>query len=466
MTRWCSQQRPAVDLHQLQHRLLDYGGSSGFQPGSTYKVFTLAEWLNDGHSLRESFDGRKRAFTRFTDSCVGNWSGSYEPRNDDGRIASNAINATKWSVNSGFMAMATQLDLCKIKQTAEAFLVHRADGEPLEMNPGDVLGSQVVAPITMATAFAGIANGGLTCSPIVIDRILDRSGVEVPPPKTTCRQSVEPSVAAAMAYAMKETFSGDGTAVASNTGSGVPHIGKTGTTDSAKDTWMIGASTAAATAVWVGNVNYDANLRELRFESGPAATARHRIWPRIMANADARWGGAAFAEPDDSAFRVVQADIPDVRGKTLDEARSMIENAGFGTADAGPQDSELPAGQVSATNPSGSAPRGSVVGVHTSNGSLVLMPDCGRHAGEGCACRALRVRGRVGGPGCHRPSAERRCDRELSGGRHPDQGRQRGDHHGGEAPVAQAMSSWPTVRARLIASMRERAPNATKESER
>ena len=35
----------------------DYGGSSGLQPGSTFKVFTLAEWLNEGHSLRETFNG-------------------------------------------------------------------------------------------------------------------------------------------------------------------------------------------------------------------------------------------------------------------------------------------------------------------------------------------------------------------------------------------------------------------------
>ena len=33
---------------------IDYGGSSGFQPGSTYKVFTLGEWVNAGHSLRET----------------------------------------------------------------------------------------------------------------------------------------------------------------------------------------------------------------------------------------------------------------------------------------------------------------------------------------------------------------------------------------------------------------------------
>ena len=32
------------------------GGSSGFQPGSTYKIFTLAQWLNEGHSLSERVD--------------------------------------------------------------------------------------------------------------------------------------------------------------------------------------------------------------------------------------------------------------------------------------------------------------------------------------------------------------------------------------------------------------------------
>jgi membrane peptidoglycan carboxypeptidase len=30
-----------------------YGGSSGFQPGSTYKVFTLLNWLQNGHGINE-----------------------------------------------------------------------------------------------------------------------------------------------------------------------------------------------------------------------------------------------------------------------------------------------------------------------------------------------------------------------------------------------------------------------------
>jgi membrane peptidoglycan carboxypeptidase len=354
---------------------IDYGGSSGFQPGSTYKVFTLGEWVNAGHSLRESFDGRKRTFTHFTNSCDGNWSGSFPPRNDDGRIANNAVDATRWSVNSSFMAMAQQLDLCKIKQMAESFGVHRADGDPLEMFPSDVLGSQEVAPLTMASAFGGIANNGITCSPIAIDRIVDRNGADIAPPKSDCRQSVPPNVAAAMAYAMKQTFSGDGTAVASNTGTGVPHIGKTGTTDDAKDTWMIGASTTAATAVWVGNVVGKANLRNLSFDSGQAATARHRIWPRIMTVADNAWGGDAFQEPDSSAFRVIETDVPDVRGMSPAEARAILEKASFTVIDGASQDSELPAGQVSGTNPTGTAPHGSTIELYTSNGKMSTMPN-------------------------------------------------------------------------------------------
>jgi len=353
----------------------DYGGSSGLQPGSTYKVFTLAEWLNEGHSLRETFNGSRRAFTAFTDSCTGNWTGSYNPRNDDGRVANNAVNATKWSVNTSFMAMASQLDLCKIKQTAQAFGVHRADNAELQMNPSDVLGTQEIAPLTMAAAFAGIANNGLTCTPIAIDKIVKANGEEVPPPATTCSQSVTPEVAHAMSFAMQETFSGDGTAVASNTYTGVPHIGKTGTTDGAKDTWMIGASTKAATAVWVGNVVGEANLRDLDFDSGYAATARHRIWPRIMTVADNKWGGDAFPEPDASAFKQVLVDVPQVAGLSLEAAKQAIEAAGFVFEDGGQQDSNLPADTVSGTDPSGQAGRGSTIRVFTSNGSGTTVPD-------------------------------------------------------------------------------------------
>ncbi|KRE26341.1 hypothetical protein ASG80_03710 [Agromyces sp. Soil535] len=366
----------------------DYGGSSGLQPGSTFKVFTLAEWLNEGHSLRETFNGSRRTFTSFPAACYGGWSGSYNPRNDDSTSANNAVDATKYSVNTAFMAMAQQLDLCKIRDTAQAFGVRRADGLDLgqkydletgEVNPDEVfgpsavLGTEEVSPLAMAAAFAGIANNGLTCSPIAIDKIVDANGAEIPPPASNCTQSVTPEVAHAMAYAMQTTF--DGTASASDPGTGIPHIGKTGTTDGAKDTWMTGASTKAATAVWVGNVTGEANLRELDFPSGYAATARHRIWPAIMTIADNKWGGDVFPEPDASAFKQVMVDVPQVAGLSLDAAKQAIEAAGFVFEDGGQQDSNLPAGTVTGTDPSGQAGRGSTIRVFTSDGNGTTVPD-------------------------------------------------------------------------------------------
>ena len=37
-----------------------YGGSHGFAPGSTFKPFTLLEWLKQGHSLYETVNGSVR----------------------------------------------------------------------------------------------------------------------------------------------------------------------------------------------------------------------------------------------------------------------------------------------------------------------------------------------------------------------------------------------------------------------
>ncbi|WP_181024719.1 transglycosylase domain-containing protein [Rathayibacter rathayi] len=40
------------------------GGGNGFQTGSAYKVFTLAEWLDRGHTLLEQFDSKQKKLDR------------------------------------------------------------------------------------------------------------------------------------------------------------------------------------------------------------------------------------------------------------------------------------------------------------------------------------------------------------------------------------------------------------------
>jgi membrane peptidoglycan carboxypeptidase len=266
-------------------------------------VFTLAEWLREGHSLAERVDSsRKAKWGTFNDSCLGpqnyddqNWN----PKNDANESGSrySALEATIGSINTGYIGMAKRLDLCGIRKTAEAFRMHRADGDPLVQSAASVIGTNEIAPLSMAVAFAGIANGGVTCTPIAIDRITRPDGSELTVPAAECTQSVEPKVAAGMVYAMRRVMT-SGTAQQSyrDTTPRVPVIGKTGTTDGNKDTWMSGASTKVATVVAVVSVTGEVNQRAVSFDSGQAATARHRMWPAVMSVANAKYGGGEFVE--------------------------------------------------------------------------------------------------------------------------------------------------------------------------
>ena len=369
----------------------NYGGSSGFQPGSTFKVFTLGEWLNEGHSVNESVDARKRSnWGTFNDSCNGpvNVDG-WDPRNDSGEQGGywSALQNTVNSYNTGFVAMAKQLDLCGIKKTATALMSDgRADGGELgtpasepswTFQPSAVLGTEEVAPLAMATAFAAIAGKGVSCSPIAIDKITDANGEAIAAPKADCKQAVTAEVAAGMDYAMQRVMT-DGTGSSSYykmDTQGTPMIGKTGTTDNAEATWMSGASTRVATVVGVYNVTGHVNLRETYFDAGEAAVLRHNIWPRVMDVANSKYPGESFPEPPNGLLNAPQVSVPDVLGLAPEAAQKALEAAGFGWTMDGDVDSSQPKGTIGAQNPTGSASKGSVISLKVSRGNVSGIPD-------------------------------------------------------------------------------------------
>ncbi|MFB2555228.1 transglycosylase domain-containing protein [Herbiconiux liangxiaofengii] len=356
-----------------------YGGSTGFQVGSTYKIFTLAEWLKTGHSLGDIINGNAGTLNlaQFRDSCTGGNGGTYSVKNDGGSNPGNVtvLQATAQSVNLAYLRMAQKLDQCEIRKTAEAFGVHRADGGPLGENPADVLGTNEIAPLTMAAAFAAVANQGTFCTPVAISRIVDSTGAELPVPQTTCSQAVEPNIAAAMATAMQAVLAGGGTAGLSNPNDGIPHLGKTGTTDSEKDTWFVGASTKLATAVWVGNVVGTVSIRNTSIMGNSGGNIRHYIWKQYMTDADGKYGGDAFPAADSTLVNGVKVAIPNVAGMTIDQAQAAITQAGFDFQDGGQIDSTRAAGVVDSSSPSGSASKGSTISVFTSNGQLRTVPN-------------------------------------------------------------------------------------------
>ena len=52
---------------------LVHGVSTGFETGSTFKLFTLVDWLETGHTLSETVNGSLRAIPRLQDRCEGTW---------------------------------------------------------------------------------------------------------------------------------------------------------------------------------------------------------------------------------------------------------------------------------------------------------------------------------------------------------------------------------------------------------
>jgi membrane peptidoglycan carboxypeptidase len=358
----------------------EYGGSSGFPVGSTYKIFALATWLNEGRGLNEVVDASRFELNQaaFRDTCDdggGPWGGVWRFKNSGGGggAAMTVFNATVNSVNSAYASMGEQLDQCAIRTMAESFGVHLATNEPLRTNPSAILGTNEIAPLTMAAAFAAIGGGGIYCEPIAVDRIIDRDGTELPGQQPECRRAVKAEVAAALAAPMQSVITG-GTATRSQIGDGVPILGKTGSTDSWNQTWMVGSTTKVASAVWVGNVTGQFSMQ--RYPNG--AALRHDIFRPLMAAINRQYGGSGFPAPPANLLAGSGVKLPgDVIGMTQEQAKSLLEGLGLRFEVAGQVDSALEAGRVATMSfsPGTLLARGTIVKVSISRGNLVELPN-------------------------------------------------------------------------------------------
>jgi membrane peptidoglycan carboxypeptidase len=355
-----------------------YGGSSGFDVGSTFKSMILLDWLKNGHSLRETVSGEKRTFSRWTDSCSGNYTEPYTPVNYDGTSPGRItpIEATKRSVNTAFVAMAQELDMCEIYQTAEDMGVHRADGKDLQRFPATLLGSNEIAPLSLAQAIAGIAAGGLSCTPIAIDKVVGPDGEEIAAPKSECTQAVTPEVANTAAYALETVFEGGGTAARASV-PGAPLMGKTGTADEARHSWITGGTTEAVTSLWVGNVTGEDSMYDVRVKNGVSGfSAKFGIFSDILRASIAKYGGENFGKPDDALIRAKQIQVPDVTGQSVEAATAALASAGFGTQVGDAVTSDVEAGLVASTNPGGGSyvATGSTITIRPSSGAPAPEP--------------------------------------------------------------------------------------------
>ena len=359
---------------------LAYGGSIGFQVGSTYKPFTLLNWLQSGRGLNEVVDANPRTEpqSKFMDSCAGPYVGNFPFKNASGETGTRTVLAALvGSVNAAFVSMATQLDQCNTLKIAEALGVHRAGDDPytpeveeaMESNPAAILGTNTIAPLTIAASYAGIASGGIYCRPTAVDYIMNSAGEKLPGQAKECSVALDPEVAATAAYAMQAAYA----SYSSNARDGIPMIAKTGTTDRAVQTWMTGSTTKVATSAWFGNIvgqysiyNYNGGLAN-RFGIGRA----------LFSYTNNLYGGGAFPGPASRLMTGAGIEVPTMTGGTLENSKALLEGLNLAYKNGGEVDSDLPIGTVVRSSPAAGKviARGMTVKVYTSNGSMSRVPD-------------------------------------------------------------------------------------------
>ncbi len=244
-----------------------YGSSQGFPTGSSFKAFTLAAALKDGMKLNDTVNApQSHTPIGFFRNCNGDPIGNqprlgyYAPANDEkgslGKVT--LYKATAQSINTAFTSLEQEVGVCKVANMAASLGVHRAapaGGEKttaLLQVPSMTLGTNEIAPMTMAAGYAAFAANGKYCKPIAITAITSATGKKYSTPSADCTQAISKDIATAVTSALQKVLQGGGTAGGEGL-SGRESAGKTGTTNSSAQAWFVGYTPQLATAVYVGH---------------------------------------------------------------------------------------------------------------------------------------------------------------------------------------------------------------------
>lgn len=280
----------------------EHGGSRGFQPGSTFKPYTLVAWLQSGRKLNDVVQGTSRTWDlrQFSASCTG-FGGTWRPGNSEGYLAGSmtVTTATAQSVNTAYIDMASQLDQCAIAEAAydTGFRPSLSNGEDssnsyftddgVEVTPSMTLGVQNTSPLAQASAYATFANQGKYCNPVAILKVTNTQGEELEIPKADCRRTISASVANTVTSALERVPRAGGSAAKAALAGGRTAAGKTGTAGNNTHTWFVGYTPQLSTAVWVGNPTKDLEMRHISVGGRPSqviygSTIAAPTWKEFM----------------------------------------------------------------------------------------------------------------------------------------------------------------------------------------
>lgn len=235
------------------------------QPGSTFKLFVYTEAMNQGltpcdkrrdeYISMDVYDQKEHKMKKWTPSNAnGSFSGDSMPLKS----------AFAKSINSVAVRLGQEMGIRRIIETAKKMGIT----SKLDEQPSLALGSSDVNLLDMATAYSVIADNGKRHDPVLVTKIVDRSGKVVYTAPTTDEQVIPYKSAFLMQQLLQGGMREPGGTSQSLWGyvgefRDTEFGGKTGTTNNHSDAWFMCVSPKLVCGAWVGG-----EYRSIHFRTG------------------------------------------------------------------------------------------------------------------------------------------------------------------------------------------------------
>jgi len=211
------------------------------QPGSAFKPFVFAAALERGMSPVSTLTGLNQIAPQGPDE--------WTPRNvhDDAPDELTLRAALIESNNRAASLLQQQVGTGRVLRVAS-----RSGLDDLPDVPSLALGSGLVTPLAITTAFSMFPNGGLRVRPRDLARVRDADGGTAFEQRVETERVIAPEVAFQMVSMLEDAIDRGTGLPARQLGIRFPIAGKTGTTNEFKDAWFVGFSSSVVVGVWVG----------------------------------------------------------------------------------------------------------------------------------------------------------------------------------------------------------------------